>query len=70
MTVHATNRVEIYCDNNQDSIFVEQEKEFNTIELKIGKSWQNTGDYLEICGLDKEMVLQLANTIIKLVEEM
>ncbi|AUR87447.1 hypothetical protein NVP1101O_036 [Vibrio phage 1.101.O._10N.261.45.C6] len=70
MTVHTTNRVEIYCDDNQDSIFVEQEKEFNTIELKIGKSWQNTGDYLEIDGLDKELALQLSQSIIKLAEDM
>jgi len=70
MTTHTTKHFEIYCRDNDVSISVEQDKEFNIVELKIGKSWHNTGEVSEAGSLNKEILLKVVQSLQEIAEEL
>ena len=67
MTVHLTKRVEVYCDDNQSSIFVEQENEFDGVDIVLGEAW--TGDKPFSTTLSKEVAKGLVEALQEVLEE-
>ena len=39
MAKHLTKRIEIFCEVNQSSIYVEQDLEFGGVNLVFGEAW-------------------------------
>ncbi|UZV41129.1 hypothetical protein vBVpaMR16F_63 [Vibrio phage vB_VpaM_R16F] len=61
MTIHLTKRVEIYCSDEDDSCYIEQDKEFDGIEITFGKSW--VGEQQPRISISKEMASKLVEAL-------
>lgn len=67
MTVHLTKRVEVYCSDNQSSIYVEQENEFEGVDISFGEAW--TGGKPFSTSVSKDVAKSLVRALQEVLEE-
>lgn len=68
MTVHITKRLEIYDADEQASWFVEEENEFEGVDIKIGPPWVKGSEEVEV-SISKEFAKQLVLSLNEIIGE-
>lgn len=69
MTVHITKRLEIYCEDNQASIYVEQDKEFGNLELIVSEVFAGGAEPTRV-SISKEVAEGLITTLTEGLEDL